>query len=428
MNMKKLLPLLLILIPFFGLSQWSFLGPAGLSSGWSVNNKSAIDAEGNPVIAFISNSSANVLRYSNNRWNALPQIPFIINDIHELFIDQNNNYLLFINGDNSYPACIKFNGTSWSYVGSQYIESAVTGFFSAAIDKNGIPYCSYSIGSGQIFKFFNGTSWATLNNSTGVNNAAFLAMDFNTENDLCIAFWDLSDFKVKVFKHTETTWDQIGSSLHYGYTDKINLIGGNEGKLYITISGNNFTCHIWNSGTATWVSTNWSETTAFFQDMIVDRYGKIFIAAELGDIRPRCFSYDGNNWIQIGNEGIDESQAGYLRLAIDSSGYLLAAFNHWDIGKAVVKRFGTHSGTKVISKSTFKIYPNPADNNLIIERENASIYQNIQIYNYQGQMVVNEIFTYGLSKISIDTSILINGIYYLNSSGKEHFGKFVINH
>lgn len=73
------------------------------------------------------------------------------------------------------------------------------------------------------------------------------------------------------------------------------------------------------------------------------------------------------------------------------------------------------------------IYPNPAKNQLFIKTKQITIFQRIQIINYQGQVLSdNE----NITENYIDISHLENGLYFLKYSNNSGYSikSFVVNH
>ena len=68
------------------------------------------------------------------------------------------------------------------------------------------------------------------------------------------------------------------------------------------------------------------------------------------------------------------------------------------------------TGINDIKNSNIKIYPNPTNNIINIERLNKNENNNIQIFDMQGKLVITKIFT---EKVMIDLSELENGVYVI---------------
>lgn len=69
------------------------------------------------------------------------------------------------------------------------------------------------------------------------------------------------------------------------------------------------------------------------------------------------------------------------------------------------------TGVVELNRSKFRIYPNPARNNFIIERDDQVDRMNIRIYNSFGEMVLET--EYETPKAWINTNGLAEGIYFL---------------
>lgn len=84
-----------------------------------------------------------------------------------------------------------------------------------------------------------------------------------------------------------------------------------------------------------------------------------------------------------------------------------------------------------IEEQLIKIYPNPANNELIVSTEKLpkGVWQ-IKIFNIQGQLVYNTLSDYSDKKYFINTSNLANGIYFihLKNNALQFNQKVIINH
>jgi len=84
------------------------------------------------------------------------------------------------------------------------------------------------------------------------------------------------------------------------------------------------------------------------------------------------------------------------------------------------------TGIKEEFSGQFNVYPNPADEKLFIELNDAVQKLNVEIYSITGQLVKNEIF-HNISTIGMDVSDLTEGIYILKlNTDKESYNTRII--
>lgn len=142
-------------------------------------------------------------------------------------------------------------------------------------------------------------------------------------------------------------------------------------------------------------------------------------------------STDGENWKTIGQlngSGNSTIESEYMWSDVNP----IPGDNYYRLKQ--VDFDGTLSYSHVISvnyksENSFIVYPNPVDEQLIIETENN--YSNrYTLFNLLGEKII-ETFSTPLSRISINTSQTSSGIYYLiveNEKDKTESRKIIIQH
>lgn len=101
----------------------------------------------------------------------------------------------------------------------------------------------------------------------------------------------------------------------------------------------------------------------------------------------------------------------------------------WDFGS--ITPFSVSNcaflGTTSLEKTNFKIYPNPAKNELNIELNEISDILETKIYNVLGNLVINQNST-NIQNRKIDISILDSGVYFVvlkNKSNISYIERFI---
>lgn len=127
-------------------------------------------------------------------------------------------YVAFKDGANSGISVEKImqSGESYtfSYVGNKAFNGSVANYIALAVDKNSVPYVAYESDNQLLYvQKYNGSSWTIVgsgNTTTGISTWISLAIDQKT-NMPYVAYQEGSYIKVKRFDGT--SWIQVGSDL-----------------------------------------------------------------------------------------------------------------------------------------------------------------------------------------------------------------------
>jgi hypothetical protein len=87
-------------------------------------------------------------------------------------------------------SCIKFDGSSWNYIGSQYVSNEHTQHQSLAVDNSGAVYVAFFAQSGFKIVKENGGSWQPITTSGLTSNVAFPDMKFDINNAAYLVYTD----------------------------------------------------------------------------------------------------------------------------------------------------------------------------------------------------------------------------------------------
>jgi PKD repeat protein len=112
-------------------------------------------------------------------------------------------------------------------------------------------------------------------------------------------------------------------------------------------------------------------------------------------------------------------------IGLDSSGKLLKK-DGFDV--EVIEFTASIKNNK--SKTDFKVFPNPAGNQLNIDLLNSSTqYNKIEVMNSVGQMCINQVIQSGNTSIALDLRLLQPGLYFIRLSNESEsgFSKFIKN-
>ncbi len=415
-----ILAFILSLSPLTIMAQWNYVGSAGISGGWTLYNKIDIDATtGFPVIVFNERDidKAVCLRYNGIKWESVGDSTFQnfpVGDIIDFKIDKKNNYnLLFYHHTNYNSSCIRFDGNTWKYVGSQYITENYCMHNTIGIDTSGIAYFVMNLKDDPYIFIEDSNAWQIIS-AEGLVWLNYPKLKFDNDNIPILAY---NDGYTYCSKFINNKWEPVGNS-------KVSNLFPSEPNLHIT-QDNDYYISFYDSGTRCFKlnksSNKWElvgkadselEKLDGRMDVASDSESNIYLVSSYfngENYNALCYSFKGDKWQQLGNAPVSETETGYLGLAFsEKKRKLYCTYNDWGTGKAVVKEYSLSTGIYSENQNNLlKVYPNPTTGDFFIEVPGEKF--NVEIYNIKGA----QIFSYknNYNKVEIKESSLKKGIY-----------------
>ncbi|HEX7415486.1 MAG TPA: hypothetical protein VF411_15705 [Bacteroidia bacterium] len=240
---------------------------------------------------------------------------------------------------NAYIA--KWDGIKWSNLGgkgslpAQYISSIVfnptNGYLYAAVVKSYNPTFDYDI------YFWNGSVWATIDNSnTKLNRSAIKLYVDNNGNLYAGGTFTNSSGKYFVAKWSGTNWIELGAGGNeLNANGNIETICGDAtGNIY---AAGDFTNAIGNNFVAKWDGTKWTELGGInalagngrIISICIDGAGNLYAGGSMSykiDAFDMCYyvaKWNGSNWSIIGKNTLFAS-GGFNQLSVNSTGTIYA--------------------------------------------------------------------------------------------------------
>ncbi len=206
---------------------WVSVGSPNFSSYIAGQLSLAIDSNNIPYVAYVDYSvggKITVMKLNGTNWISVGTLGFSSNPAEDISfsIDSNNTPYIAYAKDSainmSSISVMKFDGTSWIYVGTQNFSAIFddANGIGLAIDSNNIPYVAYidpfnDEEKASVMKF-DGTSWVYVGNprfSAGRVNWLSFAIDSN--NTPVLSYLDFSNaYKTTTMKLNGTNWDPVG--------------------------------------------------------------------------------------------------------------------------------------------------------------------------------------------------------------------------
>ncbi|MFT7156076.1 MAG: hypothetical protein ACI8Q1_001080 [Parvicella sp.] len=368
--------------------------------------------------------------YGQN-WEGVGAPGFSNPDAKHLSFSLDNNgvpYIAFSDGSNNHMSTVmKYDGTNWVTVGTGTISSGATAEHDIGFDSNNTPYIVYTDSTQAnraTAKQFNGVFWQTVgfdgftpNNNPPYTGAYFVNLEFNSLDELYVAFQDRSyNSGCTVMKFDGTNWNLVGpQNLSNGTMFTLDFKIDNNDIPYVIYQGNNGTTFAltvvrkfdgtnWVTvGTPGYPTNNALETE---QCIAFDSNNTPYIAFRKTNTFGHfayVMNYDGTNWNTVGTGAASPSNVIHLNLDFSSDDTPYIAYRGLSNGRSRARKFdGTtweyvgNIGILGLSdgNSNFTVFD--------IDKNTGEVY-----VGYQDATVANEVTVKKICEI--DLSLTING-------------------
>lgn len=415
-------------------AQWQEVNISGFSNdAGGSNNRITVDNNNNLYIAYRHNSfKLDVIKFNGTSWSYVGNPELTSHQIKSnLDIKTDNNNVPYVvytdNIANSQKlSVIKFNGSSWETVGSSFFSSETANAPKIDFDNNNVPYVVFddfveSKNKLSVMKF-NGTTWELVGARGFSDNAAYTTIVIDNNNVPYVAFNSTSNGnagKTSVMKFNGTTWEFVGNeAFSTGYSRNHSLAISSNNTVYVAYhaAGTNDG----SSNVLKFNGTNWEHLGApgmgFYakeQDLFIDKEGNLYL------------SYTETTQNEIRVHRFNGSSWTQLNTAIGIGNYSSVVKDAND--DVYVVYTGSNSldlkkiSDKVLSRDSFSkldaklsVYPNPATSNITISLSDKTAIQKVAIYNILGDKVITKTIA-DEAKTNIDVSSLSAGIYFIRT-------------
>lgn len=264
----------------------------------------------------------------------------------------------------------KFNGTTWTVVGTPSISVGTATYNSIAIDASGTPYISCSDagigGRASVYKF-NGSNWVPVGSlSVTPVGANYTSLAFDASGTPYLAYGDFSVLgKLSVMKFNGANWVLVGTAgLSTGAATYISLVIDASGNPWVAYQdaglSNKMSVMNFNGTTWSFVGTaGFTNPFASYISLKLDNAGTPFVAyvdpSILNKVVVRTFN--GSSWVNVGLNGFSTSNATYTSFGIDPLGKLYVAFEEYISPRSRISLM-TYNGSAWVLNATFPCYTN----------------------------------------------------------------------
>ena len=189
---------------------WLPVGTPGFSHNSPSHPVLALDANGNPVVAYAAPDGAVVMRWNGSAWQPVGTPVSMGGGMGQiaLALDVNGNPVIAFRDwpNGSKAAVMRWNGSQWLHVGSPSASEGAADNFSLILDAVGNPVLAFrdmENESKATVIHWNGASWQTVGGgSLSTEQAYFLSLQLDTDGNPVVAFQDNANFsKVTVMRY-----------------------------------------------------------------------------------------------------------------------------------------------------------------------------------------------------------------------------------
>lgn len=416
-------------------AQWTVVGTPNFTAGAAFISKIALDSSDVPYLAFqdVGNSSkATVMKFdsASSTWLTVGAAAFsstYISDFSFALDKYGVPYFAYKGSiDEDYKISImKFDGTNWVFLGQPKFSTDRAEFISLAISPDNIPYVVYremlTPPVNPTVMKFDGTNWVlagTLSHAYTATN--YCSLKFNPITGMPYVAFDEDCLKLDA-----NSWVRVSPDR---YSDELNKY------ISLAFAPNGDPCIAYAARIISTESTEYLSVLKYNgttwenigpQGISSDNGSAISITLAFNPVNKMPYvsyaennyvfvkKFDGNNWVSLGDTSFQSSYSPSPSMAISKKGEVYLAFpDKTGNFKATVLKYSEpmiNTGIIENKKSNVSLYPNPANNNTVINNvQEGSV---ISVTDILGKEVYHSVAQN--KQIILNTSGFVNGVYIL---------------
>ena len=342
-------------------SGWTYVGTAGFSAA-AVDSESGqivLDKNNTPYICY--NDSDNgiiVMKYNGSSWVKVGgSCSGYLMYGSDIALDSSGTvYSFFSDVDHyNYGTVKKYDGSSWVAVGSENIGSGsgAPSYNKIEISPSGAPYIAYSDGENggrMTVRKYNGSSW-TIVGSAGFSagNSTYIDIAFAANGTPFVSYADMGNGdKISVMKYNGSSWVQVGAAgFSATYMTRNSIAVDPAGTPYVSYFdyANTKGAIVMKFDGSAWVNVgkaDFSPGGASRVRIAIDGSGVPYSAFidEANSGKASVMKYNGSAWVNVGSAGFSPQGASSMEMAIDKSGRPYVCFaDGAQMGKASVMKY-----------------------------------------------------------------------------------------
>ncbi|GAA4468991.1 hypothetical protein GCM10023093_27760 [Nemorincola caseinilytica] len=331
--------------------------------GWG-NPSVTTTAASQPAGYVLNNLDCNDNNSNSSRWLGLgTAISEYSAEYTVIKLDASGTPYVAYNDNTSRGSVVKYNGSTWSYVGAQKFTGGQAQYMSMAFDASGNPYVAYRDNGYQASAMrFNGSSWVNIGSTQFTpGGAVYTSLVLDGSNTPYVAFRDeywMYGSKASVMKYDGSNWVYVGTAGFSASTAEWTSMGIDaSNNLYVAFAdganSNKVTVMRYNgSSWAILGSAGISAGSASYVSLAVDIFGTPYVAYKDGGNSDKISvrKYNGSSWVLVGAAGFSAGSVNYVSLAVDKAKNPVVVYSDGaNSNKATVMRFNGSSWVNVVS-------------------------------------------------------------------------------
>ncbi|MCX6294563.1 MAG: T9SS type A sorting domain-containing protein [Bacteroidetes bacterium] len=424
---------------------WNQLGIDILGTN-GIDGYIAIDTSNAPVIVYegkaFSSNTVNVRRFDGLTWTAYDEKGIHTSESQAFVTGDTNSvlYTAYYDDPNGQKITVKKRvANSWATVGVEGFTPGVAEFPTIAIDSMNIPYVSfsdYTISPAKISVMkFNGTSWQYVGTpGMGSGSASGISeLEIDAMQQPLVCMMDLSaGVKAFVYNFDGTNWSVLGgtsvSTTSSGVPDP-KMEVSDAGNVYVAMKSSplgssnlfvrKFNGTSWqNHGGLLALNVDPGYSIASFHDTVYVAYCDINLGHQLV-----VKKFNGTTWDVVGSNlsSFCVSGAAYPNLKIDSNGKLIVLFGDYIQKAANVVSFDGSTWVRMGAQNYTRNVYNNDERCLTVMKDNSSYSSDCWgAFNYFhkfGDLVPSYSELVSVNSCSLDTvqfktSVITPGVYF----------------
>jgi hypothetical protein len=429
---------------------WQVVGQPGFSDHASLYPCIAINPkDGQAFVAYADAATSKgdvgygvVKRFDGNQWVSLDMTGFSPGKIAHLSLSfspvDSLPYLSFTGScSNGEPASVmRYNGTSWEYVGGDWATEGLTYFNCLAFDPvSGQPWLAFTDGMQEdklSVRRFDGSTWVNVGfPGFTAGQSWYVKLAFTSAGVPYVAYKDFANGQaISVMSFNGTEWNYIGAP---GFTGIVGLeVGFDLGTLddmpYVACSrGGSGQATVKKFSEGSWVDVGDPNLTLGFAtgvSFVISPSGQPFFSFWDSSFPGMCLiKYEETGWEYVGGTGFTGTyiHGPSLALAPGDIPYLSYA-DEGNFSRITVMKYDFPTGLAETPVSSFRIFPNPASEYIQITSPHG--ISGVDMLDAQGRKVLS-CHQPGES-LKIDISSLSPGTYLVRVTTDSGFDTRVV--
>ncbi len=265
------------------------------------------------------------------QWTSVGQPDFTSSGVTDVKMDikQNgNSVVVYKNTNNDSIYAFEWTNNQWIQLSNSAVNSTFGYQSELALDNNDVLHVIYRNAADSLFiKKWNGSTWENFGSSTGfVGRGSNAKLKFSPNNEPVVAFSNLAiwPWPASVVRWDGNSWGNVLSpSVSNFQAGDIDFEFTTDNQIYIAITNSNGgALSVYKTDVSSWVqvgpSSNIFGGSTFYVELELDSSNvpSVLCAESSLNNAASMKTWDGNNWVYVGNQGFSVDPIGYTDFKI----------------------------------------------------------------------------------------------------------------